>query len=146
MTKEMLGDNMVKFLLEGMEVQVLKHNADVLGIEMEKVITYTVTSTDPGVKGNTAQGGGLKPCTIESGATVMVPLFINEGMLWSCSFESFHPRDNFRFLTFCFFIRDRRENQGQYRNRKVHEPRHDVAGRSFFSFFVCCLYVNSFSL
>lgn len=81
MSRAMLGDNMVKFLLEGMEVTVLKHNADVLGIEMESVVTYTVTRTDPGVKGNTAQGGGLKPCVIESGAEIMVPLFINEGEL-----------------------------------------------------------------
>lgn len=79
MSAETLGANIVKFLLEGMEVQVLRHNNDILGVDLPKVLSFTVTRTDPGVKGNTAQGNALKPCTIESGAEVMVPLFISEG-------------------------------------------------------------------
>ena len=39
----------------------------------------TVTQTDPGLKGDTASGGGTKPATLESGVTVQVPLFVNEG-------------------------------------------------------------------
>ena len=39
----------------------------------------TVTETDPGLKGDTASGGGTKPATLESGVTVQVPLFVNEG-------------------------------------------------------------------
>ena len=38
-----------------------------------------VTKTDPGVRGDTASGGGNKPATLESGVTVQVPLFVNEG-------------------------------------------------------------------
>ena len=38
-----------------------------------------VTQTEPGVKGDTASGGGNKPATLESGVTVQVPLFVNEG-------------------------------------------------------------------
>jgi elongation factor P len=39
----------------------------------------TVTQTDPGLKGDTASGGGTKPATLESGVTVQVPLFVDEG-------------------------------------------------------------------
>lgn len=73
-----LGDHVVNYMMEGLVVEVLKHKDDILGIEIPKSMTLTVTQTDPGVKGNTVQGG-TKPATLESGATVMVPLFINEG-------------------------------------------------------------------
>ena len=42
-------------------------------------MVLTVETTDPGLKGNTAKGGGMKPAALESGATVMVPLFIETG-------------------------------------------------------------------
>lgn len=75
-----LGDNVVKFLTEGSEVQVLMFGTEVLGVELPKTVSFMVTRTDPGVKGNTAQsGGGTKPATIETGAEIMVPLFIKEG-------------------------------------------------------------------
>lgn len=73
-----LGDQVVNYMMEGLVVEVLKHNDDILGVEIPKSMTLTVTQTDPGVKGNTVQGG-QKPATLESGATIMVPLFINEG-------------------------------------------------------------------
>lgn len=73
-----LGDRVVKYMTEGLVVEVLKHNADIIGVELPKSMVLTVTQTDPGVKGNTVQGG-TKPATLESGAEVMVPLFINEG-------------------------------------------------------------------
>lgn len=73
-----LGDQVVNYMMEGLVVQVLKHNDDILGVEIPKSMTLTVTKTDPGVKGNTVQGG-QKPATLESGATIMVPLFIAEG-------------------------------------------------------------------
>lgn len=79
MSADTLGPNVVKFLREGMEVEVLKHNEDILGIDLPKSLSFTVIRTDPGVKGNTASGNALKPCIIDTGAEVMVPLFISEG-------------------------------------------------------------------
>lgn len=79
MSAKTLGRNVVKFLLEGMDVEVLRHNLDVLGVEIPKTLSCKIVQTDPGVKGNTAQGGGTKPAIIESGAEVMVPLFIEAG-------------------------------------------------------------------
>jgi elongation factor P len=75
---KVLGHHVVNYMMEGLIVEVLKHNQDILGIELPKSMTLTVAQTDPGVKGNTVQGG-TKPATLETGATVMVPLFINEG-------------------------------------------------------------------
>jgi elongation factor P len=49
------------------------------GVQVASAVDMTVTQTDPGLKGDTASGGGTKPATLESGVTVQVPLFINEG-------------------------------------------------------------------
>ncbi|PXF46936.1 Elongation factor P [Gracilariopsis chorda] len=73
-----LGDNVVKFMMEGLDVQVLKHGDNVIGVEIPKTIPFEVVRTDPGVKGNTVQGA-TKPAVIETGAEIMVPLFIKEG-------------------------------------------------------------------
>ncbi len=67
-----------KYLKEGMEVNVIFHNGKVLEVELPISITLKVTQTDPGVKGDTASGG-TKPAILETGAQVMVPLFISEG-------------------------------------------------------------------
>lgn len=71
-----------QFLKEGQEVGVLI-NTDTdapLGIELPDKIVVKVTYSEPGVKGDTATRT-LKPATVETGATVMVPLFVNEGEL-----------------------------------------------------------------
>jgi len=49
------------------------------GVQVPSAIDMTVARTDPGLKGDTASGGGTKPATLESGVTVQVPLFVNEG-------------------------------------------------------------------
>ena len=67
-----------KYLKEGMEVTVVFHNNKVLEVELPISITLKVTETDPGVKGDTASGG-TKPAILETGAQVMVPLFISVG-------------------------------------------------------------------
>ena len=67
-----------KYLKEGMEVNVIFHNDKVLEVELPISITLKVTETDPGVKGDTASGG-TKPAILETGAQVMVPLFISVG-------------------------------------------------------------------
>jgi elongation factor P len=78
-----LSDNIVEhahFLKEGMEVDVIYHaDREVpLTMEMPQYIILEVTYTEPGVKGDTATNT-LKPATVETGAEVRVPLFINQG-------------------------------------------------------------------
>ena len=66
-----------KFLKEGMEVQVVRWGDEALAVELPIKVEYVVTYTEPGFKGNT-QSTVLKPATTETGAEVMVPLFINQ--------------------------------------------------------------------
>ncbi|KST67635.1 elongation factor P [Mastigocoleus testarum] len=68
----------VKYLKEGMEVNVVSWDSQVLEVELPNAVALEVTQTDPGIKGDTATGG-TKPATLETGATVMVPLFISQG-------------------------------------------------------------------
>jgi len=69
-----------QFLKEGEVVTIIMHAADnmPLTVDMPATVIMEVTHTEPGVKGNTATNA-TKPATVESGATVRVPLFINEG-------------------------------------------------------------------
>jgi elongation factor P len=66
------------YLIEGLELELIKFEDRAIGIELPIKITVEVTETQPGVKGDTAQGGS-KPAVIQTGATVTVPLFINQG-------------------------------------------------------------------
>ncbi|MDP1760864.1 MAG: elongation factor P, partial [Deltaproteobacteria bacterium] len=59
-------------------VKVLFFNQQPVGVEVPLFVELEVAQTDPGVKGDTA-AGGTKPATLESGVTIQVPLFINEG-------------------------------------------------------------------
>lgn len=68
----------VKYLKEGMDVNILTWDDQVLEVELPNSVVLEVTATDPGVKGDTATGG-TKPATVETGAQVMVPLFISIG-------------------------------------------------------------------
>lgn len=72
-----IGDR-VKYLKDGMEVNVVRWDEQVIEVELPNSVVLEVTQTDPGVKGDTATGG-TKPATLETGATVMVPLFITTG-------------------------------------------------------------------
>ena len=72
-----LGDSF-KFVKENMVCKVLSYKGDVFGVEPPNFVELEVTHTEPGVKGNTATNT-LKPATLETGAEVRVPLFINEG-------------------------------------------------------------------
>jgi elongation factor P len=72
-----IGDR-VKYLKEGMEVNVVRWGDQVLEVELPNSVVLEVVQTDPGVKGDTATGGS-KPATLETGAVVMVPLFIAPG-------------------------------------------------------------------
>jgi elongation factor P len=61
------------------EVELLLVDERPSGIQIASAIDMAVTQTDPGLKGDTASGGGTKPATLESGVIVQVPLFVNEG-------------------------------------------------------------------
>ncbi|MGB3691383.1 MAG: elongation factor P [Spirulinaceae cyanobacterium] len=72
-----IGDR-VKYITEGMEVNIVQWDEQVLEVELPTSVVLEVAQTDPGVKGDTATGGS-KPATLETGAQVMVPLFISIG-------------------------------------------------------------------
>uniref|UniRef100_A0A7S0X569 Elongation factor P n=1 Tax=Mantoniella antarctica TaxID=81844 RepID=A0A7S0X569_9CHLO len=71
-------DDFTKFLIEGHNCAVLSWNGKVIGVELPLTVELEVSMTDPGVKGNTASGGD-KPATLETGAVVIVPLFVQIG-------------------------------------------------------------------
>ena len=71
-------DDFSKFLLEGQTCDVLAWNGKVIGVDLPQTVDLEVSMTDPGIKGNTASGGD-KPATLETGAVVTVPLFIQIG-------------------------------------------------------------------
>lgn len=75
---EQLGDSM-KWVLPNAEVDVLFVDEQPSDVQVPSAIEMKVTQTDPGLKGDTASGGGNKPATLESGVVVQVPLFIDEG-------------------------------------------------------------------
>ena len=69
-----------KFVRENTNVKVLSYNGSVFGVEPENFVVLEITETEPGFKGNTATST-LKPATVETGAEVRVPLFIEQGEL-----------------------------------------------------------------
>jgi elongation factor P len=75
---EALGDSM-RWVLPNAEVDVLFVDEQPSDVAVPSAIEMKVTQTDPGLKGDTASGGGNKPATLESGVVVQVPLFIEEG-------------------------------------------------------------------
>ena len=74
---ETLGDNF-KFVKENMDVKILSYKGTVFGVEPPFFVELEVTQTDPGFKGDTATNAS-KPATLETGAEIRVPLFIDEG-------------------------------------------------------------------
>jgi elongation factor P len=76
-TKEQIGDA-ARFLKENLEVMVDYYQSRPINVTLPNVVELKIVQTDPGVKGDTVSGGS-KPAVLESGATVSVPLFINEG-------------------------------------------------------------------
>lgn len=77
MTAAQIGPR-VKYLKEEMEVNVVRWQDQIMEVELPNSVVLEVTQTDPGVKGDTATGG-TKPAIVETGAQVMVPLFISIG-------------------------------------------------------------------
>ena len=76
---EIPGNSIVeelKYLKENMEVHILMYDTEVLGVELPNTVKLRVAETEPGIRGDTSSGG-TKPATLETGATVNVPFFVN---------------------------------------------------------------------
>lgn len=76
MNEDAVGDSM-KFVKENEMVKMCSHNGSVFAIEPPLFVELEITDTEPGLKGDTATGA-TKPATVETGATVYVPLFVNQ--------------------------------------------------------------------
>jgi len=76
-SKDQIGSG-IKYLKENMELTVMYHKDDIIGIEIPSFVELEVTETAGSEKGDTASGGG-KPATVETGAVVNVPFFVKVG-------------------------------------------------------------------
>ena len=77
LNEDVVGDSL-KFVKENEVVKICSHNGNVFSVEPPLFVELAITETEPGFKGDTAQGA-TKPATVESGAIVMVPLFVEQG-------------------------------------------------------------------
>lgn len=77
LNEDVVGDSL-KFVKENEVVKICSHNGNVFAIEPPLFVELEVVETEPGFAGNTAQGA-TKPATVETGAQVQVPLFVNQG-------------------------------------------------------------------
>ncbi|MEK9502164.1 elongation factor P [Gaopeijia maritima] len=78
LSKDVIGEDQLRYLKENMECEGLVHDETVISVDLPQFVELAVTDTDPGVRGDTAQGG-TKPATLETGAVVQVPLFVEIG-------------------------------------------------------------------
>ena len=77
-SSEVIGAGQLRYLKENMDCEGLVHNDRVIAVDLPFFVELEVVETDPGERGDTAQGG-TKPAKLETGAVVQVPLFIEEG-------------------------------------------------------------------
>ena len=78
LSASVIGADQLKYMKENMECEGLVHNDTIIAVELPYFVELEIVQTDPGLRGDTAQGG-TKPATLETGAVVQVPLFLNEG-------------------------------------------------------------------
>ncbi len=78
LTGDVIGDAQLQYLKENMECEGLVHDEKVISVDLPQFVELEVVETDPGVRGDTAQGG-TKPAKLETGAVVQVPLFVEQG-------------------------------------------------------------------
>jgi elongation factor P len=78
MPEEQVKDAL-KWIVPNEEIELLYVDESPTDVQVPSAVELTVTETQPGLKGDTASGGGDKPATLESGVVVRVPLFVNEG-------------------------------------------------------------------
>ena len=76
--QESVLEDAPKYLKENMNTGILFYQGQVIGLDLPKSVELKVAATEPGIKGDTASGGG-KPATLETGLIVQVPFFVNEG-------------------------------------------------------------------
>jgi elongation factor P len=69
----------LRWMKESDEVEVLYIDDNPSDVQLPSAVDLTITETEPGLRGNTASGGGTKPAVLETGAQVLVPLFVNIG-------------------------------------------------------------------
>ncbi len=77
LSAELLGDSL-KYLKENMVIGVQFYSGAPIGVELPNFVELVIVETDPGLRGDTASGG-TKPATLETGAVVQVPLFVQQG-------------------------------------------------------------------
>lgn len=77
LSRDQISD-VLPYLKEGNPVKILRYEDTVIGIELPITVELEIVQTEPGHKGDTVSGA-TKPATLESGATVLVPLFVNQG-------------------------------------------------------------------
>ena len=77
LSKELLGDGL-KYLKENMNINIAMYQGEIIGLELPNFVELQVIDTEPGIKGDTASGAS-KNATLETGAVVQVPLFVNVG-------------------------------------------------------------------
>ena len=77
LNEDAIGDSL-KFVKENEMVKICSHNGNVFAVEPPLFVELAITETEPGFKGDTAQGA-TKPATVETGAVVYVPLFVEQG-------------------------------------------------------------------
>ncbi len=78
LSDEVIGEDQLRYLKENMACEGLLHEGTVLSVELPFFVELEITETDPGLRGDTAQGG-TKPATLETGAVIQVPLFVELG-------------------------------------------------------------------
>jgi elongation factor P len=78
LSEGVIGADQLRYLKENMECEGLVHNEKIISVELPFFVELAIAETDPGVRGDTAQGG-TKPAKLETGAVVQVPLFLEEG-------------------------------------------------------------------
>ena len=77
LSRDQISD-VLPYLKEGNPVKILRYEETVIGVELPITVELEIVQTEPGHKGDTVSGA-TKPATLESGATVLVPLFVNQG-------------------------------------------------------------------
>ncbi len=77
LTHDNVGEENIKWLIDGMIVEILFHNGKAIGVEVPSVVELTIVDTPPNFKGDSQ--GGKKPAKLESGAVVQVPFHVLEG-------------------------------------------------------------------
>ena len=78
LSSDTLGDDRL-FLVDDLPVEILKYNGNPIGMELPPHVEFTVTYTEPAVRGDTSSGSVTKAATLQTGLEVRVPLFVKEG-------------------------------------------------------------------